>query len=140
MTRSRSGMALALVLALLLVIGAFSSIVMLLSRSASREVDVLKRHLRAVNVADAVFAEVVARLSATRWEDRWFKIAADVKFDVALAGGLADYVIRDTRQGAPVPFSLVPGSANQVDLLVNASYDRSRCVVFWRLSLPWDSL
>lgn len=139
----RGGMALTLVLAIVVIMAVFGGIVLALSRGAAREIDVLNGHLRAVAVAEAAYSEVVARLCATPWPQRWFKDAADVRFGEPLAGGTFDLLLRD---GAPLPgtsdpfVSRLAAQPHQVDLFVRATWDTSTVAMMWRLVIPVDSL
>lgn len=141
--RERRGVALALVLGLLVVLGAFGAVLRVLTQSASREVDVVNAHLQAIAVAEVGFASTVARLTGAPWSERWFRDAPDVQVDVPASGGTYTLLIRDTPQPAQYDDPLARaafGSRNQADLLIRATVDRSAVVVFWRLTVPEDSL
>src|SRR5687768_14181252 len=133
----RSGMALVLVLCILVVLGGFAGVLRALSASAYREVDAVNGHLRAVAVAEIGFAEIVTRLAATPWHERWFKAGPDVQQDIRAGGGTYAYVLRDTPSPATSTDPVARrglASPNQADLLIRATFDRSSAVLYWRLT------
>lgn len=141
--RARRGVALAIVLGVLIVLGAFGAVLRVLTQSASKEVDVVNAHLQAIAVAEVGFSTTVARLTSAPWSERWFRGAPDVQVDVPASGGTYTLMIRDTPQ--PVTYEdplarAALGSPNQADLLIRATVDRSAVVMFWRLTVPEDSL
>jgi len=141
--RSRHGIALFLVICVILVLAAFAGVLRLLTHSAAVEVDAVTAHVRAVAVGELAFAEVVARLGATAWRDRWFRAAPDVTEGMPAGGGVYSYLLRDTPApvalGDPLADAALGGPA-QADLLVRATYGRASVVMFWRLTVPQDSL
>ena len=132
-----------MVIGLLLTLACFGGVVILLSHSAYREVDVLDAHLRALAVGEAAFSEIVTRLSATSWPERWFRGAPDVQFDVPIAGGTYESLLRDA---VAFPASVNPliqrwgGAPHQVDLFIRATYRGSTVAMLWRLVMVSDSL
>ena len=138
--KPRTGMALALVLGLVLVLLGFGGVVMVLSRAAYREVDVLGSHVNALAVAEATFTQVVVQLAATPWARRSFRDRPDVQLQVTVGQGTADYIIGDTPSAAPQPLRLSVSNSHQADLLVVASYGKSTVTVFWRLFVPENAL
>jgi len=141
--RARRGIIAIVILAMLMVILGFAMLLKVMSGGAYREVDVLVGHMRAISVAESQYGEIVARLSATSWTNRWFKGTPDAKTGVAIAGGTADYMIQDAAQVTQTDGSLMAGalaSTNQADLLIKGYYDKSTIVMYWRLSCPDDSI
>jgi hypothetical protein len=136
-------MALGLVLGLILVLGAFAAALRLLSHSAYREIDVVNGHLRAIAVAEIGFATAIGRLTAAPWPERWFRSGPDVQLDVPATGGSYSWMIRDAPRRATFTDPLAQatlGSPNQADLLIRATSGQSRVLMYWRLTLPDDSL
>jgi hypothetical protein len=139
----RRGIALVIVLALLLVLAVFGTIVRLLSHAAYKELDAINAHLRAIAVGEVGFATVTARLTSSPWSRRWFAKGPEVQRDVKGAGGTYSYLIRDTSRtaGSVEPADPIGSATSHLaDLLISATYERSSVVMFWRLMVPEDSL
>lgn len=143
----RGGVLTVIIIAIILAILGFGLMLKVLSGGAYRETDVLISHMRALSVGESMYGEVVARLSATSWTSRWFKDAPDAQGSVAIAGGLADYLIQDARTNPPPPTATavptaVPGTTavNQADLMVRATYEGHSVLMYWRLTCPEDSI
>lgn len=140
---ARSGIALALVIAVILVLAVFATSLRLLSHGAYVEVSMLDEHLRATAVAEAGHSAITARLLATPWALRWFRKDPDIQFDVPAVDGTYEYVLRDTPK--PASFSgrveqAVFGEAYQADLFIRATCGHCTVAVFWRLILIDNSL
>lgn len=141
--RGRRAIALVIVICLVLVLAVFGGVLRLLTHQAYVEVDLVSAHLRAIAVGELAFGAVVARLSATRWVDRWFRDAPEVVTDFAAGDGTYSYVLRETPH--PVQFAdplarATGGTPHQADLLVSATWGRANVILFWRLTVPEDSL
>jgi len=139
----RQGVAIVVVMGILLVLVTTGGLLRLSSQSAFHEVDTIHCHLRAVAVGEAGFATVTARLSAAPWELRWFRKGPELQYVVSAAGGVYSSLIQDTP--ASIAFTdpllqMTLGNPHQADLLIRATYDRSTVVMFWRLTVPQDSL
>ena len=142
MTRRR-GVVLAMVLALVAILGAFGAIMALLTSGASREVDALTDHLRAVGVGEAGYAAVLARLTGAPWSKRWFRTAPAVESSVSAGDGSYSYLIRDVPAAATATDPLTARTLlppQQADLLIRATYQRSSVVMYWRLTCPQGAL
>jgi hypothetical protein len=140
--RSRSGIAMALVIGLLMLLSAIAFLLGRLSSQAKNELDLVSAHLRASAVGEAAYAEITARLSATPWLKRWFRDGPDIQYGQKAAGGTYSYMLRDAEQapdGSAVAAEMV-ASAHHVDLLVRATYERSSVTMYWRITIPEDSL
>lgn len=127
-------MALWLVFSILLLLMTFGGMLRLMLHGATVEVDALADHLQAVAAAEEAYANVVARLSRTAWDRRWFQAGPEIVEDVAVSsGGSYSYVLRD----APVVGGEESGRA---DLLVRSRHEKSTVTMFWRLAVPRRSL
>lgn len=143
MTHRTHGFALVLALCLLLVVGAMGGVMLVLSRSSSREVDVLAGYLGAVSVGEQAYAELTARLASRPWTERWFRSRSDAQLQVEVAHGNYDYLIRDALVLVNLDESLnLPAlsSSKQVDLLVRARHHDSEVGLYWRLIYPDECL
>src|SRR5207247_586158 len=67
----------------------------------------------------------------------------DVQTDVSIAGGKVDYIIRDATT-LPTPVDPLARrlavTIHQVDLFIRSTVRGSGVSMFWRLSLPHDSM
>jgi len=134
---------LAVVVALLLLMAVFGILVHRLSQSAYRELEVVDSHLKALAVGEGGFSEIVARLSAVSWSKRWFKERPEFRSGVLAAGGIYNSLISDTPRPVPLIDPLrrrTLSCPNQADLLIEAVYGHSTVLMFWRLTVPEDSL
>ena len=137
----RAGTVIVIVLGLIMVLAAFGAILKGLSASANREVDIVSDQTRAIGIGESVFSEVVARLTVTPWSARWFRTGADIQLDQSVPGGYYSYVLQNSPPPPPDP-AAPPGEPppQQADLLVRASFDRSTIVMFWRLTVPRETI
>ena len=88
-----------------------------------RRVEKVNAHIRAIYVGESAFSDVVARLKAAKWEDRWFKGLPVQDTNVSLAGGSYSDVIADV---AGVPDKMV-------DVWIEAHYDQAISVMYYRI-------
>lgn len=148
--RRRGGVLTVIIIAIILVLLGCGLLLKVLSGGAYRETDVLISHMRAISVGESMYGEIVARLSATSWTNRWFKNAADAQVAVTIAGGTADYLIQDALPPAAPPpspppsgapaLALTPTTPNQADLMIRANYGGHSVLMYWRLTCPEDSI
>jgi len=139
----RRGIILAVILGVVTVLLVFAGLLCVLSQGASREVDVISGHVQAISVGETAFAEIVARLVVLPWGQRWFRTGPDVQRDHQTEGGTYSYLIQDTLSPPTVTDPILGESLSgprQADLLVRATHDRSTVVMFWRLTVPRNSI
>ncbi|MBI3890118.1 MAG: hypothetical protein HY303_01160 [Candidatus Wallbacteria bacterium] len=110
----------AIAIATLVLLALMGLVIHMLSRQTYSELLRIDGFLRAVAVAEACHARLLARLEGAPWEQRWFKGSSDAGSD-DWKDGTYDFLIAD----GPKPF--------EADLLVRAVALRSRVVLFWRL-------
>ena len=143
MRTGRGGVALAIVLGVLFILAAFATVLRLLTHSAYREVDQVNAHMQAVAIGEVAFGATVARLSSAPWANRWFRAGPVVETDVPTRHGRYTLLIGDTSQPASFddPLSQASlGSPNQADVLIRATFEKTSVLMYWRLTVPEDSL
>lgn len=128
-TTSRRGNTLVVVLALTLLMASQIYIVNTLSMGNFRHVGKVNAHVRAIYVGESAFARMLARMKAAPWESRWFATAPQAEDAVPFGGGTyASYV------------ATVPGETKQADVWIQARYEGSVAVMFWRVRFVDDTL
>ena len=127
---SRRGNALILILGIALVLGIQIYIVQTFTMGSFRHVEKVNGHIRAIYVGESAFSQVVARLKAATWENRWFKSGPTRDTSIALAGGSYSDLVED-----------VPGATDKlVDVWIEAHYDTAVSLMYYRVLYQDDTL
>jgi hypothetical protein len=127
--RHTSGSALVIALAIGMLLAIQIYIVMVYSSGGFRHTEKVTGHLRAIFIGESSFAQVLARLRAGRWEDRWFK-AGPVQDVMSMAGGSClSYV--STATTSP---------AKQVNVWLEAHYETATALMYYQVLCVDDGL
>lgn len=118
--RRARGMVLPIALAIMAVLAVVTMAVYTLRQQTYRGLSFLDGYLDAVAVGEACFVEVVERLGATKWSERWFKAGAS-SGEGSYMDGTYDYMIADAPR------------LGEVDLVVWARNADSEVTMHWRL-------
>jgi hypothetical protein len=94
----------------------------MMMRGVGGQLEYSDAHIRAVNIAESGYQQLVARLMSQPWEDRWFLGGPDAKAGVSYGGGTFDYFIQTTA-----------GAERSADLWVRGTYKNTRRLLFYRL-------
>src|SRR5437868_15045683 len=119
---ARHGNTLVIVLGLALLLAVQITIVNTLSMGGFRHLNRVNAHVRAIAVGESAFARILARIKAAPWEQRWFATAPKAEASVPLLGGsYASYI------------STVASPEKQADVWIQARFEGSVAVMFWRV-------
>ncbi|MBF0407347.1 MAG: hypothetical protein HQM10_08335 [Candidatus Riflebacteria bacterium] len=121
-SKSRSGIAFPVVIAIIVVL--FTSIFTIhqLSRGVSSQLEYSDAHVRALAIAESGYQMLLARIMSSPWEQRWFKENADSQTNFVFEKGYFSYYIENT-----------PSEAFSADIWVNGQYKNVKRLLFYRV-------
>lgn len=119
-----------LILGIALLLGIQVYIVQTFTMGSFRHVEKVNAHVRAIYVGESAFSRIAARLKAGRWEDRWFSGAPASENNVGLAGGTYSSIVAE----------VAPPTAKEVDVWIEAHYDQSVSLMYYRVAFVDDTL
>jgi hypothetical protein len=127
--RRHSGSALVIALAIGLLLAIQIYIIMVYSSGGFRHAEKVTGHLRAIFIGESTFSQILARLRAGRWEDRWFK-GGPVQDSISMAGGNCQSYVATA--------STTP--QKQVNVWLEAHYETATAVMFYQVVCVDDGL
>lgn len=126
----RRGNALLIVLGLALLLAVQVYIVTTFTSGSARQTTRLRTHLLAIAVGESAHGQLLARLLAAPWSERWFRDGPAAVANVPAAGGMYSALV-ETAAGVP---------GKQADFWIRAEFEDAAVLMFWRVSYVDDSL
>lgn len=135
LARRRHGNALILVLGIALLLAIQIYVIQTLTVGSFRHVEKVNALIRAIYVGEAAFSQILAKVKADKWENRWFKGLPDGarEYGQTVAGGTYSSVVVDV--------AVPPGSTDKmVDVWLESRYEGSTQLMYYRVLYTDDTL
>ncbi|MBF0499313.1 MAG: hypothetical protein HQM09_04230 [Candidatus Riflebacteria bacterium] len=127
--RLRNGIALGVAIFILFVLFAAGMTISHLMHGLQRQVEYADSAVRAQYIGESGLNQLLARLQAKPWEERWFAKSPDAASDINYSGGSYDYFISDS-----------PNHPMHVDIWIKSNYRNTKRFFFWRVKFQSSML